>query len=166
MTIIVYNDFLYNMDMGFDRSVKCHQNGDFALSVQGDIQLTGSVTQAILQKIWMWMSTKHGEVPGDPDIGCCIYSYYFRKAIPNTFALLQREVEFELKSQIPELMIKSVKCKGSTNSEGRVDGVNLEILSYDYGKIDLRTTKGDMEALNEAQASMYAALDFIKINNQ
>jgi hypothetical protein len=152
--------------MGMDRSISCHGNGDYALSVQGDVQLTGSGIQAILQRIFLWMSIKEGEVPGEPDLGCCIYRYFYKKSTPGNFALLQREIQFQLQKFIPELQVQSVVCNSATNDYGTIDAVNITILSKDYGKIDLKATKGDVEALNESLDVIDEAIDFIKTNNQ
>jgi hypothetical protein len=166
ISIIVYDDLLYNADMGMDRAITCHGNGDLALSVQGDIQLTGSGIQAILQRIFLWMSIKEGEVPGDPDLGCCVYRYFYKKATPGNFALLQREIQYQLSRFIPELQVQSVVCNSSVNNYGTIDAVNIIILSKDYGKIDLKATKGDVDALNESLDAIDDALEFIKVNNQ
>lgn len=166
MTVTIFDDFCINFDSGFDRSITCHTNLDFALTEQGDIRLTKSAAEAVLQKIWLWMATKFGEVPGIPDLGCPIHSYFYKKATPGNFALLQREIQYSLQKWVPELQVQSVTCNGGKNDFGQIDTVNLTIISKDYGKFTLKSTKGDIEKLNEELAKTTEALDFIKMNNQ
>lgn len=166
MTQIIYDDFLYNADMWWDRAVTCHKNGDFALSPQGDIQYTSSAPQAILQKVFLWMSTAKGEIPGRPDIGCCIRTYFHKKATPSNFSMMQREIERELNDQIPELGVKSVTVKGMAGEAGRIDAVSITVLTRNYGKLDMSTTENNMDTMNAALQSMTEAIAFIQENNQ
>jgi hypothetical protein len=163
---IIYNDFLINFNTGFDKAIRCRENEDFYITPQGDISLTRSAIEAVLQKVWLWMAVKYGEVPNDPELGCPIYKYFFKKATPNNFALLQREVESSLKNLIPELDVKSVSCKGAASSEGLIEDLHLVILSNTYEKFDLKTSQGDMEKLNEYYNEMREALELIDVNNR
>ena len=165
MSNIVYDDFLINFDMGFDKAIRCHGNTDFKITVQGDIELTSNAAQAILQRLWLLMITKEGEVPGNPNLGFAIYRYYFKPNTPSVIASLQREIEYQLKHFIPELGVRSVKCESATGSNGRVDGVKITILTQNFGRINLLTTRGDMEAYNEQQEILYNVMDFIQRNN-
>jgi hypothetical protein len=164
--MIIYNDFLINFDLGFDEAFKCRSNMDFEMSAQGDIQMTKSAIQVVLQKLWIWMAIKEGEVPNDPTLGCAIYKYFFKKSTPNNLALMQREVEYQLKTLIPELDVKSVTCVGANSSEGRIEDVHLEIISNTYGTYNLKTTQGDMEQLNEYYNQLNNALTLIEQNNK
>ena len=165
MSITVFNDFLINFDMGFDKAVRCHGNTDFHITVQGDIAETSSAEQAILQRLWLLMITKEGEVPKHLDLGFAIHRYYFKPNTPSNIAALQREVEYQLMHFIPELGVSSVKCESMTNDSGRVDGVKIVILTKNFGRINLLTTRGDMEAYNEQQEILYNVMDFIQRNN-
>lgn len=166
MTQIIYDDFLYNADMGFDRGVTCRGNGDFQLSPQGDIQYTASAAQAVLQKIFLWMSIAPGEVSGQPDLGCCIKKYFHKKATPSNFALLEREIKYQLDKYIPEIRCQSVSVTGEGNEYGRIDGIRVEILSQDFGKFDLSTSENNIDDLHESLTSMSDAISFIQENNQ
>jgi hypothetical protein len=144
-----YSDFLINMDLGFDRAIRCHSNLDAAISIQGDLILVDSAKLAVLQKLFIWLGIRPGEVPGEPNLGCPIYKYFYRKAIPNTFSLQQREIEYQLKTYIPELDVQAVKTIGLNDNGGRVDGVQISVTSLTYGKFDLTTNQADLETYNE-----------------
>lgn len=130
-------DFQLNGDMSFSKAIRCHDNLDFACSVQGDILLTATNGQAVLNKIYLLMKTKPGEVPNEPQLGWVLHKYFYKPATGNTFAMLEREMKFQFDALIPELGIKSLKCAGMGNDYGRVDGVQITIISNDYGKIVL-----------------------------
>jgi hypothetical protein len=164
--MIIYNDFLINFDLGFDKSILCHSNLDFSISQNGDIQLTRSLTESILQKVWIWLSIKEGEVPNDATLGCCIYPFFFKKATPNNFAILERQLEAQLTGWIPELGVKSVSCQGAAGSEGRIENLIINIITKNYGKFDLKIAKGDLEQLNEYVNQLTNVMDFIEQNNQ
>lgn len=150
MTTIIYDDFLCNFDLGFSNAIRCHENLDFALSPQCDLQYTKSAIQAVLQKVFLYMGIKEGEVPGDPELGCCIYRYFYKKAIATNFGLLARELSAQLKKFMPELQVKSVSCEGPVGEYGRIDSVQITIMSETYGQIDLTINKQDLEDLNDA----------------
>lgn len=166
MTIEIYDDFLFNADLGWDKAITCHRNGDLALSPQRDIMYTSSAPQAILQKVFLWMSTAKGEIPGRPDIGCCIRSYFHRKATPSNFAVMQREIERELNDQIPELGVQSVTVAGLADTYGRIEGITITVLTRNYGKLDMSTTENNMDTMNAALESMTEAISFIQESNQ
>lgn len=140
-----YSDFRTNLDLGFDRAIRCHENFDFLISVQGDIMETLSDADAIIQKLFLWMAIKEGEVPNEPDLGCCIYKYYYKKPTPNNLLLLEKELEYQLKSLIPELAVQSVSVASLENNYARIDGVQITIISQEYGKLNFTTTQSDLE---------------------
>lgn len=142
-----YTDFLLNMNLGFDRAIRCHSNLDFAISVNGDIIELESTTDAVIQKIFLWLSIKKGEIPGEPTLGCCIYKYFYKKAIPDVMGQLQGEIYYEMVTWIPELNVKSVTVR-SESTNGRVDAVGVTIISGDYGTIQLDVNQNEMESMN------------------
>jgi hypothetical protein len=131
----------------------------------GDIQYTSSALQAVLQKLFLLMAIKPGEVSGMPDLGFCMHKYIFRKSTPSNYALLQRELFTQLTTLIPEMGVRSVKVTGSDETTGTIDGVQINIITRDFGKLDLKLTKGDLEALVEAQDNMYNVVGLIERNN-
>lgn len=141
------SDFMLNMDLGFNKAIRCHNDLDLAISHQGDILLTETEAEYILQKLFIWMSIKPGEVPGEPDLGCCIYKHFYKKAIPNTFALMEREIRYQFEQWMPELGVTSVKVAGKSES-GRVDGVQISIRTARHGEILMETTQRELEDQN------------------
>jgi hypothetical protein len=137
----MYQDFLLNHDLTFDKAIRCHSNFDFSISYQGDTLLTTTNGQAVLQKIFLLMGIKPGEVPGDPELGWCLFKYFYKSATGNTFAQMDRDVKYQFESLIPELGVKYVKCESMGNDYGRVDGVKITIISNDYGKIVLNADR-------------------------
>lgn len=144
------SDFKINFDLGWDKAIRCHQNVDFQISHTGDIALTSTDSDYILQKIFLWMSIKYGEIPGEPDLGCCVYKYFYKKATPNTFALLEREVATELRRLIPELGVTSVKAVSATNDSGRIDSVELEIITARHGTIQASVDQDEYTSIWDA----------------
>lgn len=147
-----YSDFRTNLDLGFDRAIRCHENFDFLISVQGDLILTLSDTDAIIQKLFLWMAIKEGEVPNEPDLGCCIYKYFYKRPTLNNLLLLAKELEYQLKTLIPELGTKSVSVASTSNDYGKIDSVEITIISQDYGKINLTTNQMDLEDMEVVPA--------------
>ena len=165
MTFTVYDDFLINFNLGYDGAVRCHGNLSFEMNNVGDIQYTSSAAQAVLQKLFILMSIKPGEVPGEPDLGFCMYKYFFKKSTPSNYALLQRELYDQLTNFIPEMGVESVTCQGSEQTTGTIDGVQINVLTKDFGRIDLSVTKGNLEALVEAQENLFNTIGLIEQNN-
>lgn len=153
------SDFKLNFNLGWDQAVRCHQNVDFSITRQGDIALTSTDSEYILQKIFLWMSIKYGEVPGAPTLGCCVYKYFYKKATPNTFALLEREVKTELNRLMPELGVTSVRAVAKNSDYGRIDAVELEIITARHGTIqaDIDQSDADQSFLEQFTGPM---LDF------
>jgi hypothetical protein len=141
------SDFMLNMDLGFNKAIRCHHDLDFAISHQGDILLTETDAEYILQKIFIWMSIKPGEVPGDPGLGCCIYKYFYKKAIPDTFARMGKEIRYQFEKWMPELRVTAVRAEGRTES-GRVDGVQISIRTARHGEILIDTSQRELEDQN------------------
>ena len=165
MTILVYDDFLANFNLGWDSAVRCHGNLSFEMTNTGDIQYTSSAFQAVLQKLFLLMAIKPGEVSGMPELGFCLHKYIFRKSTPSNYALLQRELFTQLTTLIPEMGVQSVKVAGSNATTGTIDSIQINIITKDFGKLDLKVTKGDLEALVEAQNNMYDVVSLIERNN-
>jgi hypothetical protein len=143
--IIIYDDFLCNFNLGYDRAIRCHNNLDAIITAQGDITLTRTAQESVLQKLFLWLSIKEGEVPGEPELGCCIYKYFYKKSIPDNFVLLEREIAYQLHKWIPELGVRSVSCEGGKDTEGRMETISIIILSNDYGKIEVNVSPEILE---------------------
>jgi hypothetical protein len=159
------SDFLCNFDLGFDRAIRCHSNMDFGITPQGDVLLVNSTAQAVLQKIWIWMAIRPGEIPGEPDLGCCIYKYFYKRVTPNLLATLERDIEHQLKTYIPEIGVKSVSTSAEKSEYGRLDGVRIVIVSKNYGIFDLSTDMRSLEDLNVDNISSCPYADFSNAYN-
>lgn len=167
MYIVIYQDILCNFDLGYDRAIRCHNNLDAVITAQGDIILTGSAQEAILQKLFLWLSIKKGEVPGEPELGCCVYEYFYKKSIPENYASLEREIAYQLNKWIPELGVKEVTVEEGNNTEGRIDGIQITILSYDYGVIEVNTSPEILEDISIGYITGAPWADFsYKTNSQ
>jgi phage baseplate assembly protein W len=82
--------------------------------------------EAILQKLILYFGIPKGELLNDPNIGCCLHNYIFDKLTDGTLFMLQNEMEYELKQQIPELGVHRVEAEAS----GTHDSVKLTIVGY------------------------------------
>jgi hypothetical protein len=167
---IIYDDFLCNFDLGYDRAIRCHNNLDAIITAQGDIILTRSAQESVLQKLFLWLSIKQGEIPGEPELGCCIYKYFYKKSIPDNYALLEREIAYQINKWIPELGLNTVSCEGDRNTEGRMESISIVILSSDYGKIDVNVSPEILEDISigdiaEIPWSDFPWADFSNVNN-
>ena len=94
-----------------------------------------------------------------------MYKYFFKKSTPSNYALLQRELYDQLTNFIPEMGVESVTCQGSEQTTGTIDGVQINVLTKDFGRIDLSVTKGNLEALVEAQENLFNTIGLIEQNN-
>jgi len=146
--IIIYDDILCNFSLGYDRAIRCHLNLDAVISPTRDITLTSSAQESVLQKLFLWLSIKEGEVPGEPELGCCVYKYFYKKSTPDNYALLEREIAYQLNKWIPELGLSTVTCEGVKDTEGRIDTISIIILSSDYGKIEINTSPEILEDIS------------------
>lgn len=61
----------------------------------------------------------------EPELGCCLHNYLFDKLTDNTLVLMEMEMEYELKAQIPELGVHKVSAEKADSGS-----VKLTILGY------------------------------------
>lgn len=104
-------DFKFNLDLrsGY---VRCHNRGDLVNTPDGDIALTESYSEYLLQRIIIWLATPKGEVPNDPDVGCVLHDFLFYKQTPQNLYRLAKELEYDAKVQFPDLGILYIDVKG------------------------------------------------------
>ncbi len=82
--------------------------------------------EAALQKLILYFAIPKGELLNDPNIGCCLHNYIFDRLTDNSLYMLQNEMEYELKQQIPELGVHRVEAEAA----GTKDSVKLTIVGY------------------------------------
>ena len=97
---------------------------------------------AVLQKLILYFAIPKGELLNDPNIGCCLHNYLFDKLTDTTLYMLQNEMEYELKQQIPELGVHRVKAEASSTQ----DSVKLTILGYQTWLLNM--SRNDLIDLN------------------
>lgn len=102
----------------------CHGAGDIVRGTNCDwARVAGN--RAVLQKLVILFAITKGEVINAPDVGCSLYNYIFASATDENLLLMGIELEHDLKKQIPELGVMSVKAvKGKTK-----DTVSLIVLT-------------------------------------
>lgn len=117
------SDWKFNDNLKNGR-VECHLAGDLVMGVNRDwARVSGN--KAILQKLVLYFAIPKGEVLNDPGIGCCLHNYIFDKITDTTMINIMNEMEYELKTQIPELGVHQVMV-----SMAGEDAVKLQIIGY------------------------------------
>jgi hypothetical protein len=123
--LVVPTDWLGNFDLKSGR-VRCHGNFKILWGPNRDWARTSTNIQYLLQKLVIFFAIPKGEVINDPGIGCCLHRYLFDKQTSSTLVELRSELEYDLKNQLPELGVKSVKTQ--VNKQNR-DAVDIQLLS-------------------------------------
>ena len=134
----MYTDWLGNWSLK-DGRVRCHGDFDFVQSVTGDLERTTSEEQYTVQKLILWLAIKKGEVVNDPELGSVLHQFLFKPLTPGNMALLERLLEYDLKKQIPELAVRTVKCL----ADKTFDRVNITISTSDKNYL-LSADKSDL----------------------
>lgn len=111
------------MSMGAGR-VRCHSNLDLVTTLTGDIAITPDDVTNYRQRLFMWLATPKGERI-DPSVGCCLYDFLHNKATSTTARTLELYLASDLAVAFPELDVKSVRCKLS--SDNRTFSVDVKL---------------------------------------
>ena len=136
-----YGDIATNMSFGKGSS-KCHGSTDIALTASGDIALTMDAYSNLRQRLMMWISTPTGERLS-PDLGCCIYDFFFEKDIPENLRLFELTMENDLRTTFPTLDLKGVRITGSgDDSVGRVTSIKIILGDED---LEFLVTSNDLQ---------------------
>lgn len=135
------SDWLMNF-VGEGR-VRCHGAGDIKAGTNRDwARVSGNA--ATIQKLKIWASIPKGEVINDPEIGCCLHNYIFAKMTVEEMLAARNEVEYDLRTQLPELGIYSVEL---TKDQSRNDTINIKLLTRDQSFI-LYLGQSDLNSLD------------------
>lgn len=123
--IVIQADLAVNADLS-SNNIRCHDNVDLKTSA-GDLVLTETEDEYILQKLIMWLATALGERVDRPDLGCALWDFMHEQLDSLSLTMLSRSLEYGLKKQIPELNIQQVICSTPANS----NTVNIEFITTD-----------------------------------
>jgi phage baseplate assembly protein W len=107
----------FNLEQG---SCKCHSLLDILLSPTGDLALTKTDQQTLRQRFLLYLATPKGERL-DPTVGCCLHDFLHEINSPRVTRKLELYIESDLRTQFPELGIKTVRCSPSTYLDGEME---------------------------------------------
>jgi phage baseplate assembly protein W len=115
----------------------CHGSADIMWGPNRDwARVSGNAY--LLQKLKIFFMIPKGELLNEPDVGCCLYRYEFDKLTDSTLVELRMELEYDLKSQLPELGVHQVAAEKLDNGS-----VKLQIIAQN-GVIPLLISRDDL----------------------
>lgn len=127
---------MLNID-GKSGRVQCHGSADIVAGPNRDWARV-SDNACLLQKLKLFFMIPKGEVINEPDLGCCLYKYEFDTLTASTLVELRMELEYDLKSQLPELGVQQVMADKLDNGS-----VSLQIIGKN-GIIPLSVSRDDL----------------------
>jgi len=77
----------------------------------------------------------------EPEVGCCLHNYIGARLTEETRVLIEMEMEYELKNQIPELGVHKVSAQ-------RADGDSIKLTILGYNTWIFNISREDLSALN------------------